>query len=470
MTDLAAIKSRLSNPREVAAMLGLRTKRMRNGVLVLCPVHGEKTASLGLRVGTDGTIQAFCFGCGLSGDVLTLLAAIEGDFKRGLARAIELAGGAVGAPVQAWQPPEKCDPDVYHELAARILEAGKLDGRPWTREVGEYLEQRGLLELARADSWAALPSLGWLLQLAKEVCDERRQERTDFGNGERGTSVTQQCDNSVGNANDRLGGGKDLAPRSLLIAAKLAKINKRGEFVHAWKGWNLIIPWRGPDGRINALQRRRVTDGDGPKYVLPWAPEWPYGSERVGGYGLSSGDIKSRTDVLGASRDGVPQLWIRQIRNQSTRRVAMPCVRSSAGLLVKPIAIVEGAVDTLAMRAMHPAFEVLGIPGIGSWRASWASLVHGRGLRIALDRGKPGPDGIISEDRAAARIALDCSGRGQETDRVLEWWLSRWRRGRALGCVLCGAGEAWLCGGCGRRRAPVGSDWGGLWEARANQP
>jgi len=384
MTDLAAIKTRLSNPREVAAMLGLRAKPMRNGVLVLCPVHGEKTASLGLRVGSDGTIQAFCFGCGLSGDVLTLLAAIEGDFKRGLARAIEMAGGAVGAPVQAWQAPEKCDPDVYHELATRILGAGRLDGRSWTREVGEYLERRGLLEFARADGWAALPSLGWLLRLA---------------------------------------GGFLEAPRETLVKAKLAQWNQRGEFVPYFGRWTVVIPWRGPDGRICALQRRRVTDSDGPKYVLPWAPEWPYGSERV--------------------RRGTVSL-------EGNRAAA----------------IVEGAVDVLAMRALHPAFVALGIPGIGSWRASWASLVEGRGLRVALDRGKPGPDGIIPEDRAAARIALDCAGRGQETDRVLEWWLSRWRRGRALGCVLCGAGEAWLCGGCGRRRAPVGSDWGGLWEAR----
>jgi len=172
MTDLAAIKTRLSNPREVAAMLGLRVlQKTRNGTMTACPVHGNKSGSLGLRVGADGTIQAFCFGCGLSGDVLTLLAAIEGDFKRGLARAVEMAGGAVGAPVQAWQAPEKCDPDVYHELATRILDAGKLDGRPWTREVGEYLERRGLLELARADNWAALPSLGWLIQIAKEVCN-----------------------------------------------------------------------------------------------------------------------------------------------------------------------------------------------------------------------------------------------------------------------------------------------------------
>jgi hypothetical protein len=135
-------------------------------------------------------------------------------------------------------------------------------------------------------------------------------------------------------------------------------------------------------------------------------------------------------------------------------------------IATRPVAIVEGAVDTLALRALHPRLHVIGIPGINGWRASWAALA-GDAPRIALDRGKPDPHGIVQEDRAAARIALDCAGRGQETDRALEWWLSRHRRGRALGCVLCGAGEAWLCGACGRRRAPVGMDWGDLLAPRS---
>lgn len=447
MTDLAAIKTRLSNPREVAAMLGLRvfTKRA-NGVITACPVHGNRSGSLLMRVGPDGTLQVNCRGCsfgphGQGGDVLTLLAAIEGDFKRGLARAIEMAGGAVGAPVQAWQAPEKCDPDLYHELATRILDAGYLDRREWTLPVQDYLGRRGLLKLARADGWGALPASRSLIGLADIVLRDRPQ-------------------NTVKHT------VPPLDAKKFLIQAKLARWTDRGEFVASWPGHRLVIPWRGPDGRICALQRRRVMDGDGPKYVLPWAPEWPYGSERVG-YEIETVDDesavsgKSKALVEGRNRSGQP------IRS-TVLRVALPSLSDNGG--EGKVAIVEGAVDVLAMRALHPAFVALGIPGIGSWRASWAALVAGRGLRIALDRGKPGPDGIIPEDRAAARIALDCAGRTQETDRVLEWWLSRWRRGRALGCVLCGAGEAWLCGGCGRRRAPKGSDWGGLWEARANQP
>lgn len=138
---------------------------------------------------------------------------------------------------------------------------------------------------------------------------------------------------------------------------------------------------------------------------------------------------------------------------------------ASFGLHVaQKVAIVEGAVDVLAMRALHPAFAVLGIPGIGSWCASWASLVEGRGLRVALDRGKPGPDGIIPEDRAAARIALDCAGH-PATDDAIEWLGRRHKAGKSLFCVLCGAAEPWLCGACGRRRAK-GKDWGEEWAAR----
>lgn len=191
----------------------------------------------------------------------------------------------------------------------------------------------------------------------------------------------------------------------------------------------------------------------------------------------------------------------------------------------RKVAVVEGAVDTLALRALRPSFAVLGIPGICNWRPSWARLVADADVRYALDRGKPRKsDGVISEDEACARIALDvaqavwqmfgsCQGSSELlhhkpgdfgkqvvlgpdtasltaeyqnveasrnggkaldksgafafpfTDLTLEWMLSRHRRGKALFCVLCGAAEPWLCRDCGRRRAPVGMDWGKVWES-----
>lgn len=438
MTDLSAIKARLSDPREVAAMLGLRVlARQARGVITKCPIGGGDDGSLSIRTAGDGTLQAYCFGGCVSGDVLSLFAAIEGDFKRGLARAQELAGGAVGAPVAAWEAPERLGPDVYHELASRILEAGRLDGQPWTRDVGEYLQRRRLLQQAQGDGWCALPSLNWLLQIAKDVCDENRDnvrapcsELVASGHGA-GLGLRTSAEPSRRLQREPKESGH-VTPCELLIKAKLAQWNRHGEFVPYFGRWSLVIPWRGPDGRINALQRRRTwefvprddNDPEPPKYVLPWAPEWPYGSERLG-----------ENDRLSVGDNGSDCVRLRQ-----------------AGARSRHVAIVEGAIDTLALRSLYPRMQVVGIPGIGGWRTSWASLFQGRTVRYALDRGKLNKRGIIEEDRAAARIALCIAGRHEEDPT-------------AEACSLCGGKEAWLCGFCGRRRSTA-KDWAEQWANR----
>jgi DNA primase len=94
MIDIPAIKARLSDPREVARLLGLRVEQpLRNGVLCRCPVHNNKSGALRLQY-KGGKLSMNCFGCGIFGDAIDLLAAMEGDSRRGLARAAELAGGA----------------------------------------------------------------------------------------------------------------------------------------------------------------------------------------------------------------------------------------------------------------------------------------------------------------------------------------------------------------------------------------
>ena len=440
MIDLPAIKARLNDPRELARLLGLRVMGLcAGGVKVQCPIHGSKGGKLALR-NNGGTLQARCFvGCfgvsGLGGDVFTLLQAIEGgDWKRGMARAVELAGGVVGPSMESWAPAPRLDPDVYHELATRILDAGYLDRREWTLPIQDYLGRRGLLEQARGEGWASRPQLDWLLDLARDVYrDEPRKPSSDTV--------------------------PPLTPAALLIAAKLAQYNRHGELVPYFGTWSLVIPWRGPDGRICALQRRRTwehkpkneDDPEPPKYVLPWAPDWPYGSERLG----SSGDKNPR--------------WYFEHKRITQVEKSTPTAVSVGELgictIAKPImAIVEGAVDTLALRSLYPRLTVIGVPGISGWRASWAGLVAGRVVRVALDRGKPGRDGIIPEDRAAARIALDCAGH-PATDDVIEWLGRRHKTGRSLFCVLCGAAEPWLCGACGRRRARS-KDWGEEWATR----
>jgi hypothetical protein len=499
--DLAALKSRLSNPHEVARLLGLKVLgRQPRGVVTACPAHGNKSGSLSLTVGDDGTLQAVCFGCGLGrqrgGDVFTLLEAIEGDFKRALARAQEMAGGAVGATYEPEPARERLPSEVYHDLATRILETGRLDGRAWVRDVEEYLARRRLLELARADGWACLPGLNWLLSIAKEVCDDEIGSNGK-GNGVGDASGGHGHDNQGACANDSKGNRRlceatgvvrdtkriELTPHDMLIRADLARWNDRGEFVSKFGRWRLVIPWRAPDGRITCLQRRRTWahEGDGPepaKYVFPfWKPDWPYGSDRlcIGqdrkeiGYGMSSGgDEQKSNGVVGrihkttSTAFGVDKAHRTDSGHLGQRSTVSG--KSSIGSNTsseRTIAICEGAADVLAMRAMHPSFDALGLPGITNWRPEWAALIKGD-WRICLDRGKPDQRGLIPEDMASARIALDLAGGEQERERVIEWWVSRHRRGRALGCVLCGAPEPWLCRGCGRRRAK-GKDWAEDW-------
>ncbi len=478
MLDIPAIKARLSDPREVARLLGLRVMGpQRRGVMVACPIHGNRSGSMSLR-NDDGKVRAHCFGCGFHGDIIDLLGAIESDPRRGLARAAELAGGAVPmARVEVVQD-ERLSEEVYHELAEQILEAGRLDGRAWVREVEAYLAERRLLELARADGWACLPGLKWLLQIAEEVCGV-------YPNASKRTGQAARRDNANGN---RAKDDAFVLVRTLLIRAKLAQYNKRGEFVPTWGRWRLVIPWRGPDGRISALQRRRTwkhvprddNDPEPAKYVLPWLPDWPYGSERIGGaYGMSAGDfaIDQISSITTGLRDAHKESESQVFQSRKAELCAMALESSGvssrdAAYRLEKVAIVEGAVDTLAMRALHPGFVVVGIPGINNWRSSWAEFVaatckQNLTVRYALDRGKPDPHGIVPEDRACARIALDCAGMGQERDGVLEWLISRHRRGKTLFCVLCGAPEPWLCRGCGRRRAPVGMDWGEVWRGQA---
>ena len=110
-----------------------------------------------------------------------------------------------------------------------------------------------------------------------------------------------------------------------------------------WPEHRLCIPWRARDGTIVTLQRRRLDDVQ-PKYVFPKArrPAAAYGVEHLAG------------------------------------------VRASM-----PIALVEGAVDVLATRAIYGAVGIrrlpLGLPGLAGWRREWAELGRKRKVYIAFD-------------------------------------------------------------------------------------
>jgi DNA primase len=55
----------------------------------------------------------------------------------------------------------------------------------------------------------------------------------------------------------------------------------------------------------------------------------------------------------------------------------------------KPLALVEGAFDTLAMRELCAREQidrdVLGLPGVQSWNKAWNAYVKGRSVVIAVD-------------------------------------------------------------------------------------
>jgi len=87
--DSDMLKRRCADPLALAHALGLAdgARRQRHGLMVRCPWHAERNPSCSLTVGADSTLRAHCFGCGKSGDVFTVAAAVLGldaraDFVR----------------------------------------------------------------------------------------------------------------------------------------------------------------------------------------------------------------------------------------------------------------------------------------------------------------------------------------------------------------------------------------------------
>ena len=102
------IKAALADPERVLGLLGLLdgAKRQAHGYLILCPWHSERTPSCSVKLASDGTIAAHCFGCGVGGDVLSLVAAARGlDTRRDFARVVELAADLAGGSLDGYRPP-----------------------------------------------------------------------------------------------------------------------------------------------------------------------------------------------------------------------------------------------------------------------------------------------------------------------------------------------------------------------------
>jgi len=166
------VRRLLADPRAVCERLGLteRAQRQARGLLVRCPWHADRTPSCSVRQADDGTIAVRCHGCGATGDVLHLVAAVAGldvrrDWRAVLARAVELAGTTLDGPRPSVplppRPPERTYPPG-DEVAALWAACSPVTD---DAEVSAWLRSRGLdpgrvedADLARAlPPGAALP-------------------------------------------------------------------------------------------------------------------------------------------------------------------------------------------------------------------------------------------------------------------------------------------------------------------------
>ena len=262
-SDIVSIRNELCNPRDVAHRLGLKGKPEGAGFKVICPAHGDRTPSCSLTRGPDGTLRINCFGCDLAGDIFSLVAATERldlsrDFPAVLESAARYAGitlttrGSRGddyvphrmaplPPMPVGLPP--LDDTVFDALVRPLLWTGTLDRSSIAFDVTSYLDSRGLLDLARADGWAALPAPEYQGQWIRSMIDEH---------------------------------GADVVARSGLVYAPLDGEPDFRSFVHSEA--RLVIPWRDAAGTVTTLQRRRL-DGGKPKYVFATGrqPRDPYG-------------------------------------------------------------------------------------------------------------------------------------------------------------------------------------------------
>ena len=170
-----AIKATLCDPRDFATRTELdRGARPApgGGIYVLCPWHAEKSGSCHLST-SRGALVAYCHGCGAGGDVLSLVAAVEGldieaDFPAVLEAAGELARVDVSRPprvaprpqVQAEQRPYPPLADVERiwALARPVVEDDQVAA--WLRSRAIDPNLVAVRDLARAvPASAALP--GW---------------------------------------------------------------------------------------------------------------------------------------------------------------------------------------------------------------------------------------------------------------------------------------------------------------------
>ena len=125
--DSDRLKRELADPQTVLAALGLLdgAKRQARGFHIRCPWHAETMPSCSVRLGGDGTLAVYCFGCQAGGDVFNLAAAVlgldvRGDFlkvAKELAARCGLDSSAALPTPPRWPPPVRQPPPLVEVRA-----------------------------------------------------------------------------------------------------------------------------------------------------------------------------------------------------------------------------------------------------------------------------------------------------------------------------------------------------------------
>jgi DNA primase len=236
---LAEVKARLPIA-EVLAAAGIRTHRMGPTRLrVLCPFHEDRDPSL---VVYQQESRFYCFGCGQRGDVVDLIAGLEGHdtFMDALRAAAARAGVALP------QRPEGPDPRQQLFAAAAEAYAGLL-----TPQAVQYLGGRGFPE-----AFVRARQIGWAPERPKAFLAGQLKAK--------GLSLRE-------------------AEAAGLVVRTANGQSVRDAFAAAGGGY-LVFPVR-KAGRVVDLQGRAWPEGPGkPKYLnLPGERRHLYGEDQLGG-------------------------------------------------------------------------------------------------------------------------------------------------------------------------------------------
>jgi len=185
----AAVKALLADPGYVIERLGLSdgARRTSQGFLVRCPAHQERTPSCHVYAAAEGLFFK-CHGCGISGDVFSLVAAVHGlDARRDFPEVIKIATEISGfidssaayqprapqsplPPIDRPYPPEaeilalweSCgyvseDAEVSAWLKSRHLDPVAID----SLAVGEFALARALPQEKTLPAWAGGQRKNW---------------------------------------------------------------------------------------------------------------------------------------------------------------------------------------------------------------------------------------------------------------------------------------------------------------------